>query len=110
MAKEDWRNVGEMTTNGWSIEQAMGAEAQGHWAKMKAAYLAYAGAKAEFEAFMQAQVADKLPKESELKFGYMFGKLSVAIGPKREAKAAKAKDEGTLGDWLAGQAQAGQRT
>ena len=57
---------------------------------------------------MQEHVAGQMPANCELKFGYNFGKLSVAVGPKREAKA-KAKDVGKLSDWLAGQAAAGQR-
>ena len=46
-----------------------------------------------------------MPEGSELKFGYKFGKLSLAIGPKIERRQAKPK--GTLGDWLNGQREAG---
>ena len=43
-----------------------------------------------------------------LEFGYNFGKLSVAVGPKRERKASKVADAGNLSDWLQGQAASGR--
>lgn len=100
MAKEDWRNV-EITQ--------LTSEQRALWDAMKAAYQAYAGAKGAFQERMNKDVADKMPKGMELKFGYMFGKLSVTIGPVNAPKAKAVKDEGTLGDWLAGQAASGNR-
>lgn len=99
--KNDWRNVdmSELTHDQRTAYDSM-----------KAAYRTYADYKASFERLMNDSVADSLPEGQELKFGYMFGKLSVAIGPKREAKAVKARESGTLADWLAGKAQGGHRT
>jgi hypothetical protein len=68
----------------------------------KEAYKAYKVAKDAFEQAMQADFAEHLPVGSELKFGYMFGKLSVAVGAAQERKV-KAKASGTLADWLAQQ-------
>ncbi len=98
--KNDWRNVdlSELTEQQRTL-----------YAASKAAYQAYARAKGAFEQQMQADNASNLPAGMELKFGYMFGKLSVAIGPKREAKAIKAQSSGTLADWLAGKAAGGHR-
>lgn len=74
---------------------------QEQYAEMKDAYREYAARKAEFEAAMQAAYGAKLPAGKELKFGYMFGKLSIAVGPARERKAGKGKaEQTTLSDWL----------
>lgn len=73
---------------------------QEQYAEMKDAYREYAARKGEFEAAMQAAYGTKLPAGKELKFGYMFGKLSIAVGPARARKAGKAKEQTTLGDWL----------
>lgn len=100
-SKDDWRNV---DVNELSEENRFAYEA------MKAAYRAYAEKKAAFESGMQVTEGAGLPAGLELKFGYMFGKLSVAIGPKREAKAVKAQASGTLADWLANKAQGGHRS
>jgi hypothetical protein len=74
---------------------------------MKQAYRYYAEAKAEFEARMQQDFAEHLPHGQELKFGYKFGKLSVAVGELRERTQAKAKESFT--NWLAQRQSNGQR-
>ncbi len=73
----------------------------------KIAYRAYKVAKEGFEQAMQKDFAEHMPAQSELKFGYMFGKLSIAVGPITERKG-KAKVQGSLADWLAAQAQGGR--
>lgn len=82
-------------------------ELQAAYAGMKALYRQYAAAKAEFESAMQAAYGDKLPADKELKFGYNFGKLSIAIGPARERKAKRTQETASLGDWLEAQVQGG---
>ena len=57
---------------------------------------------------MQSTFGERLPEGQELKFGYNFGKLSIAVGEKRERKVAKAK--ASLTDWLAAQGQGGHRS
>jgi hypothetical protein len=68
----------------------------------KAAYKQYMRLRQEFEDNMQAQFASTLPEGQELKFGYNFGKLSIAVGPVRVKKQAKAKM--SLQNWLKDQA------
>jgi hypothetical protein len=101
--KSDWRNVdvSELDSGTRSLYDTM-----------KASYRQYAMDKAAFEAAMQIIAGSELPNTLELKFGYMFGKLSVAIGPKREAKAkASTGDSGkTLADWLRDKAASGDRS
>jgi hypothetical protein len=57
---------------------------------------------------MQAQFRDKMPQGMELKFGYNFGKLSVAVGPITERKAKVEASGESLDDWLQGQASQGR--
>lgn len=100
MANDDWRevNVAELPT---VIREAYDAA--------KAIYREYKEAKGIFEQAMQAHVADSMPQGQELKFGYNFGKLSVAVGPKREAKRGKVQAQGSLNDWLTTQRIEGHR-
>lgn len=100
MANSDWQTV-EVSK--------LPAEIQEFYADAKGVYKEYKLAKGIFESEMQALFADKMPEGCELKFGYNFGKLSVAVGPKVERKAKSAAQTQSLGDWLAGQASAGQR-
>jgi hypothetical protein len=92
MASEDWNevDVGE-------LPEAI----QHQYGQMKAIYRQYKAEKDVFEGKMQALYAGQMPEGRELKFGYNFGKLSVAVGEKREKKAAKPKQ--SLTDWLAEQ-------
>ena len=77
---------------------------------MKAQYRVYAADKAKFEQAMQEAFGANMPEGQELKFGYNFGKLSVAVGPARERKPKKEpKDSQGLADWLSAQAQGGHR-
>lgn len=95
MAKEDWKQVdvdGELTEQGKALYVAA-----------KDAYRAYKAAKDAFEGYMQTANAEHMPAGQELKFGYMFGKLSIAVGPKSERKAAAAKPKQGLAEWLAEQ-------
>lgn len=99
MANDDWREV-----NTAELPETI----RKHYEDAKAIYRSYKAAKAVFEGEMQEHVADSLPAGCELKFGYNFGKLSVAIGPKREAKAKKAQSNGSLSDWLQEQRESGR--
>lgn len=100
--KNDWRDV--------DVDAELTGPTRALYDAMKASYRQYAADKAAFEKTMNADMTDGMPEGMELKFGYMFGKLSVAIGPKRKAKAVKAQASGTLADWLANKAQGGHRS
>jgi len=108
MAKEDWKQVDLQ-----ALTVAVGKDkADGLWAlyeNSKAAYRAYKVERDTFEREMQADFADKMPSGHELKFGYNFGKLSIAVGPVSERKAQPKAESESLGDWLASQAASGQR-
>ena len=97
MANSDWNEVkpGELPKH---IGEAFDT--------MKAAYREYADAKRGFESLMQQAFGDKLAEGQELKFGYLFGKLKVAVGEKRERKAVKPKT--SLSDWLTAQTGSGR--
>lgn len=99
MANSDWNEVeiSDLTERNQALYTAA-----------KEQYRAYKLVKDRFEASMQADFAQHLQEGQELKFGYKFGKLSVAIGEKRERKVAKATQ--SLDDWLAAQTGAGHRS
>lgn len=101
MANDDWREVSPDT---------LPADIKTAYDEAKAIYRQYKETKAKFEGLMQAEFAESMPAGQELKFGYNFGKLSVAVGPKREVKRDKAKQSGSLNDWLSGQRESGART
>lgn len=101
MASSDWKEVDPQTLPG-EIAEAFAA--------MKAAYKVYQAGKVLFEAMMQEAFAEQMGEGQELKFGYNFGKLSVAIGPARERKAKAPKQVQSLRDWLRDQAAGGQQT
>lgn len=61
----------------------------------------------EFEAQMNAELAEALPQGTKCVFGYRFGKLSMAV-VKDEAKP-KAQGKQSLGDYLKGMQSAGRR-
>lgn len=108
MAKEDWKTIDKQALiNAIGNEQASIAWA--HYEDAKQAYREYKALRQIFEAQMQACFEDKLPVSRELKFGYNFGKLSIAVGPVTERKAQPKADGESLGDWLAGQAASGNR-
>ena len=108
MAKEDWKQVDESTlTNAIGADQS--AQVWGLYQASKQAYRAYKLERDEFENAMQEAFKAKLPTGMELKFGYNFGKLSIAVGPVTERKAQPKAESESLGDWLAGQAQSGNR-
>lgn len=101
MASSDWKEVDPQTLPG-EIAEAFAA--------MKKAYKVYQAGKVLFEDKMQEAFAGELREGQELKFGYNFGKLSIAVGPVREKKAKMPKQVQSLGDWLRDQAAGGQRT
>jgi hypothetical protein len=109
MAKEDWKQV-DAGTLAKAIGEREAAEVWAMYETSKEAYRAYKAKRDAFEAEMQLQFEAKLPSGMELKFGYNFGKLSIAVGPVTERKAAAKTETGTLTDWLAGQAASGCRT
>lgn len=96
MAKEDWNNV-DVT--------ALAPRTRELYQAAKDCYLVYKQAKEEFETTMQRDFAEHIPDGRELKFGYMFGKLSIAVGPKSERKAAASKPKQGLAEWLAEQGE-----
>lgn len=99
--KDDWRTVdidAELTERGKALYLAA-----------KDAYRVYKTARDAFEEYMQLANAEHMPEGQELKFGYNFGKLSIALGPISERKVkASAKPKQSLADWLAGQGKDGQ--
>lgn len=58
-------------------------EEQGHWNKMKETYKAYIDLRTKFEAMIGPAVRKTLDAtgSDEVKFGYRFGQLSVALAP-----------------------------
>ena len=99
MANSDWNEV--------SVDE-LHVDLQQLYADSKAAYKVYKARKAEFELAMQAQFVTDVPSGCELKFGYNFGKLSVAIGPRIERKGKAKESKPSLGDWLASQQAQGR--
>ena len=79
-----------------------------HYNASKEAYRAYKTARDTFEHAMRVFYEDSVPQDSELKFGYNFGKLSVAIGPKTARKAKSEAPKQTLAEFLAAQASDGR--
>lgn len=108
MAKEDWKQIDGQALAA-AIGEVEGAECWALYEASKVAYRAYKAERDRFEAAMQEGFADKLPAGMELKFGYNFGKLSVAVGPVTAKAKAKSEQAGSLSDWLAGQAASGAR-
>jgi hypothetical protein len=108
MAKEDWKTIDEQALIN-AIGEHKAATVWAQYQASKAAYRAYKVERDQFEMNMQVAFGDKLPAGYELKFGYNFGKLSIAVGPVTERKAQPKAESESLGDWLAGQAASGQR-
>ena len=96
-SKLDWLNV--------EIEQ-LSVESRERYEASKLAYRAYKAARDAFENGMQDEY--NTPEGSELKFGYNFGKLSVAIGPKTQRKVKSEAVKQTLAEFLAAQAESGR--
>jgi hypothetical protein len=92
MASEDWKSIDIDTL---SVDERFA------WDQLKASYRQHKTNQAVFQALFSKRAEGKLPAGMELKFGYRYGKLSVAIGEAREAapKKAAAKPQ-SLGDWL----------
>ncbi len=109
MAKEDWRTLDEQALKR-AIGDSNGADMWALYEASKTAYRAYKAERDVFEMAMQEAFAEMMPAGQELKFGYNFGKLSIAVGPVTERKAQPKAESESLGDWLASQASSGQRT
>jgi hypothetical protein len=108
MAKEDWKQVDrEALAKAIGDDMAIAAWAQ--YEEAKDAYRTYKAHRQTFENTMQVAFKDKLPKGMELKFGYNFGKLSIAVGPVSERKAQPKAESASLTNWLTTQAASGQR-
>lgn len=74
----------------------------------KRAYKAYQDAKARFEGAFRDSIAAQVPEGFEIKFGYNFGKLSIALAPVDKSKAPKqAKAKESLADWMQAQTSGG---
>lgn len=108
MAKEDWRTLDETTLTN-AIGEANAQNVWGLYQASKQAYREYKVQRDTFEEAMQAAFANKMPNGYELKFGYNFGKLSIAVGPVTERKAQPKAESESLEDWLVEQAASGQR-
>jgi hypothetical protein len=102
MASEDWTEIDPNTE--------LSATTRQMYEQAKSIYKQYKAARDMFEGAMQDEHAGALPAGSELKFGYKFGKLSIAIGPKRERVKATAKQRPSLTEWLRAQQAASART
>lgn len=85
-------------------------DAQTTYAASKEAYKAYKAARFVFENTMNTEFAEHLDDSSELKFGYNFGKLSVAIGPKTTRKSKNEAPKQTLAEFLAAQNASGAQS
>lgn len=75
MASElKWHNV-DLT--------ALSKEEQGLWSKMKETYKVYIDLRSKFEGMVDPFVRKTLDasQSEEVKFGYRFGQLSVALAP-----------------------------
>jgi hypothetical protein len=108
MAKEDWKQVDTQALRN-AVGDIQGDHLWSMYEASKQAYRAYKAERDEFELAMQEAFKGKLPSGMELKFGYNFGKLSIAVGPVSERKAQPKAESESLGDWLQAQAQSGQR-
>jgi hypothetical protein len=108
MAKEDWKQIDKQALIN-AVGDTWAADIWEMYEASKAAYRAYKVQRDVFENAMQASFAAKLPAGYELKFGYNFGKLSIAVGPVTERKAQPKADSQELGEWLTEQANAGHR-
>lgn len=92
MASSDWQNVEISELHSDTAELYRIAKEQ---------YRTYKAAREKFEQAMQDNYADALGDDEELKFGYNFGKLSIAVGEKRERKPKRdTAGKPSLGDWL----------
>lgn len=80
--------------------------AQDAYADYKASYRAMKAAKEQFETLARASIPT--PAGFEVKFGYNFGKLGIALAPVSDKPKAKAKL--SLAAWIEQQASAGART
>ena len=102
MANSDWNEV--------NVFAELSVQGQFLYTEMKTAYRQYAERKATFENYMQSTFGERLPEGQELKFGYNFGKLSVAIvdDDRKPAKTMPAKQ--SLADFIAAQQAAGRRS
>ena len=85
----------------------LGSELEGLYNASKEAYRAYKAARDMFESAMR-ETYSNVGENSELKFGYNFGKLSVAIGPKTAKKSKSEAPKQTLAEFLAAQAESGR--
>ena len=60
------------------------------WTAMKELYATYLSARKKFESSMFNAVKAQVPAGHELKFGYRFGQLSIAVAPIKTRKSSKA--------------------
>lgn len=98
--KDDWRTV--------DVDAELSSERKAQYVAAKDAYRVYKIARDAFEQGMREDSAEHMPEGQELKFGYNFGKLSIALGPISERKVkASGKPKQSLADWLAGQGKDG---
>jgi hypothetical protein len=99
--KLEWTNI-DLDT--------LSAEDAARFQETKALYNTYTNVKREFESKLKEAFADQIPEGYTLKFGYMYGKLSVALAEKDAAKQSKSKPARTLADMLADYDNAGLRS
>ena len=93
MASDDWKTVDV---------RELGEDVVAQWELMKEAYRAYSKLREEFQEMVQADaeliapyagLGEIDPTTQELKFGYKFGKLSLAVGEKQaKAKVTQRKE------------------
>jgi hypothetical protein len=104
IAKENWEKIdtSKLPANVREAFDASKEAYKAHKAEAKAlpSFGEYEAARELFEGAMQELFAPKLPEGKELKFGYNFGGLSIAIGDKPTKKAHVVAKQG-LASWLA---------
>jgi hypothetical protein len=98
MTELDWQNIDPASLPAIRKEQ---------YDAMKACYRKYAELKKYFEAGMNDDFATP---GTQLKFGYRFGKLSIAVAEGNAPKAAKPNGALSLEGFLQAQGASGRRS
>ena len=90
-----------MTDLNWNNNVSLPASLTKAYEEYKAAYKVAKALRLSFEASVIEAVEDKLDADKTLVFSYNFGKLGIAIAPKREGKPkAKSQAQLSLGDLI----------
>lgn len=85
----------------------LSSDVQGAYDAYKVAYRTMKAAKLAFETAARGEIP--APEGFEVKFGYNFGKLGIALAPVTDKPKASAKPKQSLAAWIASQAASGAR-